>query len=86
MPLAQAPAWLVANPHRQQGEFVLVLGPREVVPRGEDPEPDRVLSILLQELPVSAAARVAARITGVAKNELYARALAMAKEPPDGAR
>jgi 16S rRNA (cytidine1402-2'-O)-methyltransferase len=86
MPLAQAPAWLVANPHRQQGEFVLVLGPREAVPRGEDPEPDRVLSILLQELPVSAAARVAARITGVAKNELYARALAMAKEPPDDAR
>lgn len=75
MPLAEAGAWLLARPHRQQGEFVLILGP-DSAPRAPDRvEGERVLSVLLQELPASDAARLTARITGLPRAELYALAL-----------
>jgi 16S rRNA (cytidine1402-2'-O)-methyltransferase len=74
LPLAQAPAWLEAHAHRQQGEFVLVLGPG---PRreGDLREAARVLEVLLESLPASEAARLAARITGASRNALYELAL-----------
>ncbi|MSQ89751.1 MAG: 16S rRNA (cytidine(1402)-2'-O)-methyltransferase [Betaproteobacteria bacterium] len=75
MTLAAAPAWLAAGPHRQDGEFVLIVGPRAEVP-AELAEGERVLEILLQTLPASTAARLAAKITGVPRKELYASALA----------
>jgi 16S rRNA (cytidine1402-2'-O)-methyltransferase len=74
MPLAQAPAWLAADANRQRGEFVLVVSappPRT----GMDAEAERVLALLLAELPVRQAAGLAAAITGQPKNALYARAL-----------
>jgi 16S rRNA (cytidine1402-2'-O)-methyltransferase len=78
MPLEAAPAWLAAGPHRQQGEFVLVLGPEEAKgPRAADAE--RVLGILLQKLPPGEAASVASKITGVPRKALYASALKRVK-------
>jgi 16S rRNA (cytidine1402-2'-O)-methyltransferase len=75
LPLAEAGAWLLAQPHRQQGEFVLVLGP-DSAPRAPDRvEGERVLGLLLKELPASDAAKLAARITGLPRAELYALAL-----------
>ena len=75
--LGQVGAWLEA-PHRQQGEFVLVLAPGEEKPAsGVDPE--RVLGILLQALAPSEAAKLAARITGAPKNLLYRKALERSK-------
>jgi 16S rRNA (cytidine1402-2'-O)-methyltransferase len=74
MPLAEGPAWLAADDNRRRGEFVLVVSappPRE----GLDPEAERVLAALLAELPVKQAAKLAATITGGAKNALYQRAL-----------
>lgn len=76
MPIAEAPAWLAADSNRQRGEFVLIVSgppPRE----GLDAEAERVLKVLLGELPTKQAAKLAAEITGVAKNELYQRALAL---------
>jgi len=72
--LAAAPAWLAAGPHRQQGEFVLVLGPGEEKRAGLA-EAERVLGILLAKLPASEAAKLAARITGFPRNALYRAAL-----------
>ncbi len=86
MPLAQAAAWLQAGAHRQQGEFVLVLGPGAAeAPRLDEGE--RVLGVLLESLPASEAAKLAARITGAPRNSLYKLALARAdqnrgKSPP----
>lgn len=74
MRLADAPAWLAAGPHRQQGEFVLVLGPGEEKD-ADLAEAERVLKILLEKLPASDAARLASRITGVPRNALYRAAL-----------
>lgn len=74
MPLAEGPAWLAADDNHRRGEFVVaVSGPpaRE----GIDAEAERVLKALLAELPVKQAAKLAAEITGAAKNELYQRAL-----------
>ena len=74
MRLADAPGWLSAGVHRQQGEFVLVLGPGE----GRSPESadaERILGILLQKLPPGEAASVASKITGVPRKALYASAL-----------
>jgi 16S rRNA (cytidine1402-2'-O)-methyltransferase len=79
MPLAAAADWLAAGPHRQQGEFVLVLGPG---PADEDErlaEGERVLSILLESMPASEAAKLASRISGVPKNTLYRMAIARDK-------
>jgi len=74
MTLGDAPAWLVAGPHRQTGEFVLVLGPAEKKQPGAA-EGERVLRILLEHLPASEAAKLASKITGVPKKELYAIAI-----------
>jgi len=79
MRLADAPAWLEAGPHRQQGEFVLVLGPGEAKDAAPALDAGAVLDLLLEALPASEAAKLTARITGVARNALYKEALARSK-------
>jgi len=74
LPLAEAVSWLAADPNRSRGEFVLIVSaapPSE----GLDAQAERVLRLLLAELPVKTAARLAARICDVPRNALYARAL-----------
>lgn len=78
-PLAEAGAWLAADPNRQRGEFVvLVEGAVDTV--DDMAEARRLLGILLEACPVSQAAALAAKITGLKKNALYAMALQMAGE------
>jgi len=72
--LADAPAWLAAGPHRQQGEFVLVLGPA-AEKSADRADAERILKILLEKLPAGDAAKLASRITGLPRNELYRAAL-----------
>lgn len=73
--LGSATGWLAA-PHRQQGEFVIVVAAGD----GKTPgDADRVLDILLESLAPSEAAKLAARITGLPKAELYRKALSRAK-------
>ena len=86
LPLGDAQAWLGAHAHRQHGEFVLVVGPRAPVVAEHGAEGDRILGVLLESLPVSEAARIAARLTGGSKNDLYTRALALAAVAADGAK
>lgn len=75
-PLTAALDWLKEDPNRQRGEFVLMLSG---APAGaDDGEGERVLKLLLADgLPVKQAAKLAAAITGRAKNALYERALAL---------
>lgn len=73
-PLAEAADWLRADPNRQKGEFVLLVSGAPA--GGDDGEGERVLKLLLADgLPVKQAAKLAAAITGGAKNALYDLAL-----------
>ena len=73
---AQAlPGWLAEKPDRQRGEFVLVLHDAPVAASAG--EGVRVLQMLLPELPLKTAVKLAAEITGESKNELYDKALAL---------
>jgi 16S rRNA (cytidine1402-2'-O)-methyltransferase len=78
LPLGRAGAWLAGDDHRQQGEFVLVVAPGNAAAAAA-PDADRVLAILLEALAPSEAAKLAARISGAPRNELYRKALARAK-------
>ena len=79
MRLDAALAWLDGDPHRQRGEFVLIVDAAAEAPppAGLSPETERWLAALLQELPPARAARVAAAASGVPRADLYARALAL---------
>ena len=78
LPAQDFAAWLDAGPQRTRGEFALVLhasSPHE----GVD-DSLRVLQLLLAELPLKTAVRLAADITGAPRNELYDTALKLKKE------
>lgn len=76
VPLGEAAAWLAGEPRRGQGEFVLILA-EAPPPDAQATDADEVLKALLESVSVRDAARIAARITGVARDTLYARALAL---------
>lgn len=68
--LGETAAWLDANAYREKGEFVLVVeGAAQQATGMADAE--RVLLILAEELPASQAAKLAAKITGRKKSDLY---------------
>lgn len=65
--------WLDAEPARTRGEFALVLHPW--TPEGPPETGQRLLELLLPELPLKTAVRIAAEATGVSRNALYTLAL-----------
>jgi 16S rRNA (cytidine1402-2'-O)-methyltransferase len=76
--LAELLAWVEADANQQKGEFVLVVqGVEAGASTAEESGLRALLDILLDELPVSQASQLAARITGRKKNEVYKIALAM---------
>lgn len=80
MPLAQAAAWFAGDANRTRGELVLVVDvatEEEAAPAALDDNAEAWLAALLDELPPARAARVVAAVTGVARDVVYARALAL---------
>lgn len=75
--LGEAVAWLKSDAHHEKGEFVVLVEGAPPAAEGQDAETDRILQILLADLPVKQAAALAAQITGKKKNALYDRALAL---------
>jgi len=67
-------AWLQANMQRTRGEFALVVH-AQAQERATGTDHDRMLKLLMQELPLKTAVKVAAELSGEAKNALYNRAL-----------
>ena len=79
LPAGEALAWLDEDAHREQGEFVLVVHADERVEAPDEdlsPEQRRIMEALLEDLSVRDAARIGARATGLARDRLYAWALA----------
>lgn len=77
LPLAELRAFVAGDSNQQRGECVVLVGGWSA-PEGEQAisaEAQRVLDLLLAELPLKRAAALAAEITGVRKNLLYQLAL-----------
>jgi len=75
--LGELAEWVAADPQQRKGELVLLV---EGAEESDEVEGERVLEILCAALPVSQAADLAARITGVSKNKLYKLALEKSKK------
>lgn len=79
--LAELAARARAEPDFARGEIVVVVaGAAPAAAAAGDIELDRVLGLLLAELPLKQAAGLAARILGVRDNEAYKRALDLKRE------
>ncbi len=78
--LADLVAQIAVDTDMSRGEFVVVVAGK-VADADSDQlnvlAADKVLRILLEELPVKQAAAIAAKLTGLPKNQLYKQALAM---------
>jgi 16S rRNA (cytidine1402-2'-O)-methyltransferase len=83
LPLAEAPAWLAADPNNVRGEFVVIVHPPAAAAAVVDAEAMRVLDILQSALPPTLAAKLASQITGRSKAELYKMSLAMKPQLQD---
>ena len=84
LPCAALRAWLAEDAQRARGEFALVLharAPAATAPDGVGAQAERVLALLLPELPLKGAVRVAAAISGAPRNALYQRALERKADP-----
>jgi 16S rRNA (cytidine1402-2'-O)-methyltransferase len=81
IPLGDADGWFAADPNRERGEFVLIVDVLPASQRAADEgltaDAERWLVALLDELPPARAARVVAAATGIGRDVIYARALAL---------
>jgi len=70
-------AWVSSDPNQQKGELVVIVEGFKSQQDGQslDPESERVLQLLLQELTVKQAVKLAVDICGEKKKVLYQRAL-----------
>lgn len=73
LPCAEFPGWLAADAQHARGEFALALHAAPQAAAADDGE--RVLRLLLVELPTRTAVKLAAEITGAPRNALYEAAL-----------
>jgi 16S rRNA (cytidine1402-2'-O)-methyltransferase len=75
--LGEALAWLNSDPNNQRGEFVLLVSGAPQETGAIDAETERILKLLLKDLPLKQAVQLAAQITGAGRNELYQHALSL---------
>ena len=74
--LHDAATWLESDPNQQRGEFVLLVESLPVIEDAEISEnTERVLKLLMAELPLKQAVKLATEITGAKKNMLYEHGL-----------
>jgi 16S rRNA (cytidine1402-2'-O)-methyltransferase len=80
-PLQELLTFVEADTNQQRGEIVLLVrGYEQPESGGIDPEVQRIMQILMEELPTKQAAALAARLSGARKNDLYQWALAQKAE------
>ncbi len=74
--LQDAKMWLESDPNQQRGEFVLMVEATALLEQADISEDvGRILRLLLADLPLKQAVKLATEITGVKKNILYEYAL-----------
>ncbi|MEX2354145.1 MAG: 16S rRNA (cytidine(1402)-2'-O)-methyltransferase [Gammaproteobacteria bacterium] len=70
-PVDELLAWLGEDRDRQKGEFVVLLEGNSGAVSKSEVDAERLLELLLEELPLKKAATIVSRVTGLGKNELY---------------
>jgi 16S rRNA (cytidine1402-2'-O)-methyltransferase len=76
--LGEATSWLESDTNQQRGEFVLLVEAAEEKPiEGIGEEAVRILKLLLADMPLKQAVKLATEITGLKKNALYDFALTL---------
>jgi 16S rRNA (cytidine1402-2'-O)-methyltransferase len=78
--IGAARLWLESEPMRTRGEFVLIVTGARREENPENVESERVLALLMAQLPLKQAVSLASEITHGRKNALYRRALELARE------
>jgi 16S rRNA (cytidine1402-2'-O)-methyltransferase len=73
---------LAMDPVQTRGEHVVLVAGADETATADDAEAERVLRVLLEELPLKQAAGLAARITGRKKNALYKLGLGLGPSHP----
>jgi 16S rRNA (cytidine1402-2'-O)-methyltransferase len=75
--LAEARRWLEADANRQKGEFVIAVEGASFTQETDPARHDVLLRALLEKLGPGDAVRIAVKVTGENRDNLYARALAL---------
>jgi len=78
--LGAALDWLNSDANNQRGEFVLLVSGTDEQQVEKDAEAERILAILMKELPLKQAVQLAAQIGGASRNKLYQHALLLNKQ------
>lgn len=83
LPAGELTDWLALDDNRRRGEFVLVVaGAPQMAASEEYPvRLDALMRELVAVMPVREAAKAAARLLGVARNQAYAIGLSLTKSP-----
>ena len=77
-PLSELIDRVISDENQQKGEFVVIVEGAAQLEESEDfVEVDRILRILMADLPLKQASSLVAEITGVKKNIVYQRGLAL---------
>jgi 16S rRNA (cytidine1402-2'-O)-methyltransferase len=74
LPAMEFAGWLSQDKHRCMGEFALAIHP-QAAEQAAAGQGERILKLLLAELPTKTAVKLAADISGEARNSLYEMAL-----------
>lgn len=76
LPIGELEAWFAQDAHRQLGEFVLIL---EAAPKADEDEQliraTELLTVLLETVSLKDSVKIAAQLTGLARDVVYSRAL-----------
>ncbi len=75
--LGQLCEWVKSDANQQRGEFVLLLEGATDIPDASVIDQDKMLALLIAELPIKKASKIVSEITGANKKILYQRALEM---------
>jgi 16S rRNA (cytidine1402-2'-O)-methyltransferase len=77
-PLSELMDRVINDENQQKGEFVVIVEGAPQVEESEDfSDVDRILRILMADLPLKQASSLVAEITGAKKNIVYQRGLAL---------
>lgn len=78
-PIGEMIAWVESDRNQQKGEIVVVVEGIKQLSTEAELESQRILALLLEDLPLKQSVELATKITGLKKNDIYDMALKIKK-------